>query len=535
MFHQRSICISNLPPSASEPDLFHYFGAYGAISSVSIVWDCSLEEKENAGARPRIAFVVMDEAEAAAAAITAPPTIHGRLLIVEYTVIEDVPVTTASVLPANVGSIVEPSSPPPPILLHPLSQAHLLAPSVQSLIVVGPEAVWQSASDAASILPLLHMLRVPDDAAARLLSHVGLDGALGLLSPTPAPSAQTATAAPASAALQQTSTSTTATASIERTATAATMEHLWTSHRPLQWFNPHALKSTLQLVGVKPSRAEAAVAWIFAVTRCFARAGALRVVTFDGDDPSFVLSRAKFSTLVRWALCKPQLQNPKPLIILLQVRWALCKCGFERGHNLIDFDISSNVRDGQCCVIILLGGTSGTGKSTLAALLSSKLGISKVGFPFLFLPPPPPPSTPSPRSQVLSTDFVRHLLRKVMSRESHPVLWGSTYNAAEHLPQPHANAPDTAAAKTAAVIAGYLEQSRLVEDQLFSVISSYVAAKRSLIVEGVHLTPALMCRLSTACPSCIPFAIYISNEHKHRERFAVRSKCEASPSRSDKM
>ena len=136
------------------------------------------------------------------------------------------------------------------------------------------------------------------------------------------------------------------------------MEQLWTSHRPLQWFNQHALKSTLQLVGVKPSRADAAVAWIFAVTRCFARAGALRLITFDGDETSFVLSRAKFSTLVRWALCK---------------------CGFERGHNLIDFDISSNVRDGQCCVIILLGGTSGTGKSTLAALLSSKLGISTVG------------------------------------------------------------------------------------------------------------------------------------------------------------
>ncbi len=330
MFHQRSICISNLPPSASEPDLFHYFGAYGAIASVSIVWDCSLEEKENAGARPRIAFVVMDEAEPAAAAIAAPPTIHGRLLIVEYTVIVEVSSTAFNMCEPKVSSIGESSPPPPSILLHTLSEAHALAPSVQNLVVAGPEAVWQSASDAASILPLLHMLRIPDDAAARLLSHVGFDGALGTFS---ADSAQTAT------------TST------------ATMEHVWTSHRPLQWFNPHALKSTLQLVGVKPSRAEAAVAWIFAVTRCYARAGALRIVTFDGDDPSFVLSRAKFSTLVRWALCK---------------------CGFERGHNLIDFDISSNVRDGQCCVIILLGGTSGTGKSTLAALLSSKLGITTV-------------------------------------------------------------------------------------------------------------------------------------------------------------
>ena len=111
-----------------------------------------------------------------------------------------------------------------------------------------------------------------------------------------------------------------------------------------------------------------------------------------------------------------------------------------------------------------------------------------------------------------------------MSRESHPVLWGSTYNAAELLPPPASDVPDTPEAKSARVIAGYLEQSRLIEDQLFSVISSYASAKRSLIVEGVHLTPALMCRLSAACPSCIHFAIHISNIHKHRERFAVRSK-----------
>lgn len=80
----------------------------------------------------------------------------------------------------------------------------------------------------------------------------------------------------------------------------------------------------------------------------------------------------------------------------------------------------------------------------------------------------------------------------------------------------------------ARVIEGYLEQSRLIENQLFSVISSYASAKRSLIVEGVHLTPALMCRLSAACPSCIPFVIYISNENKHRERFAVRAKSQTS-------
>ena len=332
MLSQRSLCVSNLPPSTLEPELFHFFGAYGALSSVSVVWDCSLEEKDAAGARPRIAFVVMEDASGAAAAIAAPPTIHGRLLNVELTII------SAGHLPHAVEDAV--SSCRSPVVLHSLSDAHVLAPSVKNLIVVGAEATWQSASDATSILPLLHMLRLPDDAAERLLALAGVD-------------------APHSSAQPPSTSAATSSCTV-----ATTMEQLWTSHRPLQWFNPHALKSTLQLVGVKPSRAEAAVAWIFAVTRCYARAGALRLVTFEGDESSFILSRAKFSTLVRWALCK---------------------CRFERGHNLIDFDISSNVRDGQCCVIILLGGTSGTGKSTLAALLSSKLGISTVR-PLFFLP-----------------------------------------------------------------------------------------------------------------------------------------------------
>lgn len=321
--------MSNLPPSVTQPDLFHFFGAYGAISSVSLVWDFSQEEKDSSGARPRIAFVVMESAEEASAAIESPPTVHGKLLHVELTVVCDQQLVDAA----------EATSSHPEVTLHSLSEAHTLASSAKNLVVVGTEAVWQSASDETSIMPLLHMLRAPDDASARLLALAGVKRSSVFADEPNSGSACALTA-------------------------AATMEQLWTGHHPLQWFNLHSLKSTLQLVGVKPSRAEAAVAWIFTVIQSFARAGALRLVTFEGDDTSFVLSRAKFSTLVRWALCK---------------------CRFERGHNLIDFDISSNVRDGRCCVIILLGGTSGTGKSTLAALLSSKLGISTVrpATPFL--------------------------------------------------------------------------------------------------------------------------------------------------------
>lgn len=58
-------------------------------------------------------------------------------------------------------------------------------------------------------------------------------------------------------------------------------------------------------------------------------------------------------------------------------------------------------------VIILLAGTSGTGKSTLASLLGTRLGISTV----------------------LSTDSVRHVMRNFLKEQDNPTLFCSTYEA----------------------------------------------------------------------------------------------------------
>ena len=43
-------------------------------------------------------------------------------------------------------------------------------------------------------------------------------------------------------------------------------------------------------------------------------------------------------------------------------------------------------------------------------------------------------------------------------------------------------------------------------------------------MEGVHLTPDFMLKIWKKYTICLPFMIYISNEEKHKERFAVRSK-----------
>ena len=64
-------------------------------------------------------------------------------------------------------------------------------------------------------------------------------------------------------------------------------------------------------------------------------------------------------------------------------------------------------------IIILLAGTSGTGKSTLSSLLGSRLGISTV----------------------LSTDTIRHVMRNFVSKEECPILFASTYETAAYVYQ----------------------------------------------------------------------------------------------------
>ena len=62
-------------------------------------------------------------------------------------------------------------------------------------------------------------------------------------------------------------------------------------------------------------------------------------------------------------------------------------------------------------MLILLSGTSGTGKSTLAGILGQKLaGIGN-----------------KKALTVLSTDSIRHIMRNYVLEEEDPILFASTY------------------------------------------------------------------------------------------------------------
>ncbi|XP_047970886.1 P-loop NTPase domain-containing protein LPA1 homolog 1-like [Salvia hispanica] len=218
---------------------------------------------------------------------------------------------------------------------------------------------------------------------------------------------------------------------------------------------------------------------------------------------------------------------------------ALTEYKYMGPNQRADLVLACRIRERKESLTVLLCGTSGCGKSTLSALLGSRLGITTV----------------------LSTDSIRHMMRSFVDEEQNPLLWASTYHAGEYL-DPVAVAEAKAkkkAKKTAGIsaaslakdevpsntstgksdgstttcdlispkrmaIEGFKAQSEMVIDSLDRLITAWEERKESVVVEGVHLSLNFVMGLMKKHPSVIPFMIYIANEEKHLERFAVRAK-----------
>lgn len=219
---------------------------------------------------------------------------------------------------------------------------------------------------------------------------------------------------------------------------------------------------------------------------------------------------------------------------------ALAEYKYVGPNQRADLVLACRLRERRESVTVLLCGTSGCGKSTLSALLASRLGITTV----------------------ISTDSIRHMMRSFVDEKQNPLLWASTYHAGEYLdPVAVAEAKAKRKAKKSAKISnplgktdavehsvigkslqegntavtdvigpkqmaveGFKAQSEMVIDSLDRLITAWEERKESVVVEGVHLSLNFVMGLMKKHPSIIPFMIYISNEEKHLERFAVRAK-----------
>ena len=145
-------------------------------------------------------------------------------------------------------------------------------------------------------------------------------------------------------------------------------------------------------------------------------------------------------------------------------------------------------------VLILLGGTSGVGKTSLAVEVAHRLGIARV----------------------LSTDSIRQIMRITLSPELVPALHASSYDAYKRLPLgPGPLDP---------VIEGFYAQAKTVAVGVRASLDRAIAENASLIVDGVSVVPGL---LSTDAWADLAHVIFLVvgtlDEEALRNRFAGRA------------
>jgi 2-phosphoglycerate kinase len=117
-------------------------------------------------------------------------------------------------------------------------------------------------------------------------------------------------------------------------------------------------------------------------------------------------------------------------------------------------------------LLLLIGGTAGVGKSTIATEVGHRFGIV--------------------RTQ--STDMLREVMRMMTPERLSPVLHASSYNAWRV--QPGIAADNHMDEQL--LIGGYLRQTELLSVACEAIINRAMQEKVSLILEGVHIHPNLL-------------------------------------------
>ncbi len=126
------------------------------------------------------------------------------------------------------------------------------------------------------------------------------------------------------------------------------------------------------------------------------------------------------------------------------------------------YDVWREFQEPELPVIVLLGGTAGVGKTTIALEVARRLGISRV----------------------LSTDAIRQVMRIMLSPDLMPALHASSFSAHQGLPG--------VVDQEDAVIEGFLAQTSTVSVGARAIIDRAVEENASLVLDGVALVPGLI-------------------------------------------
>jgi len=131
-------------------------------------------------------------------------------------------------------------------------------------------------------------------------------------------------------------------------------------------------------------------------------------------------------------------------------------------------------------LVLLVGGATGTGKSTVATEVAHRLGVTRV----------------------TSTDFIRQTIRAFFPPEVMPSVHYSSFEGER-------------------TIEGFLEQTEQVLIGVGAVLGRALAEAWSIVLEGVHLVPGLVPEQIEGA-TVVQAVLRIESEDVHRARFHVR-------------
>ena len=143
-------------------------------------------------------------------------------------------------------------------------------------------------------------------------------------------------------------------------------------------------------------------------------------------------------------------------------------------------------------LIILIGGASGVGTSSMAFELANRLRLKNL----------------------ISTDMIREVMRKIVSKDLSPVIHKSSFDAYESIRTP--------SIRIDSVIEGFISQVDVVNVGVEAIIERSAKEGISTIIEGVHIVPGFIKRELIENNNIIMFTLTVDDDEAHKQRFYSR-------------
>ncbi|MDR2624198.1 MAG: 2-phosphoglycerate kinase [Methanobrevibacter sp.] len=144
-------------------------------------------------------------------------------------------------------------------------------------------------------------------------------------------------------------------------------------------------------------------------------------------------------------------------------------------------------------LVVLIGGASGVGTSSIAFEIANRLGIKNT----------------------ISTDMIREVMRKIVSKELIPVLHESSFSSYKGLRVPPPPEIDE-------ILVGFKDHVDTVCVGVDAVIERALKEGISIVVEGVHVVPGYINEKLTKHHNVRMFILTVPDEETHKGRFYSR-------------